>query len=216
MALLTSQSRALAQAAKGRATPPERGRDARARWRGILQRSTALALAALISSAYTPVVWAQPAAPGEYQLKAAFLFNFAKFVDWPATTFANSQARFSVCILGTDPFGSTIDELLQGKTVEDRPVAVERSNQIATVRHCQMVFVSASEKSRVREILDGLKGTNALVVGETDGFAAAGGAIQFAIEENRVRFLINTDAADRAGLKVSSKLLSLAHVVHDG
>jgi YfiR/HmsC-like len=109
-----------------------------------------------------------------------------------------------------------MDDLLEGKTIADRRVSIERSKQVADVRHCQMVFVSASEKSRVREILDGLRGTNVLAVGESDGFAAAGGAIQFAIEDNHVHFVINTDAADRAGLKVSSNLLSLAHVVHDG
>lgn len=163
-----------------------------------------------------PVGRAQTVTSGEYQLKAAFLFNFAKFIDWPAASFAGPQANFSICILGADPFGPSMDELLQGKTIADRRVSIERSKQVSEVRHCQMVFVSASEKSRVREILDSLKGTNVLAVGETEGFAAAGGAIQFAIEDNHVHFVINTDAADRAGLKVSSNLLSLAHVVHDG
>jgi hypothetical protein len=174
---------------------------------------------ALLASALAvgaPIASAQASAPAEYQLKAAFLFNFAKFIDWPAASFSGPEARFSICILGLDPFGRSMDDLLQGKMIADRRVSVERSKQIADVRHCQMVFVSSSEKSRVKEILEGLKGTNVLVVGETDGFAEAGGAIQFAIEDNHVRFLINTDAADRAGLKVSSSLLSLAHVVHDG
>jgi hypothetical protein len=145
-----------------------------------------------------PADRAQTVASPEYQLKAAFLFNFAKFIDWPPASFAGPQANFSICILGADPFGHTMDELLQGKMIADRRVSIERSKQVADVRHCQMVFVSASEKSRVREILDGLKGTSVLVVGETEGFAAAGGAIQFAIEDNHVRFVINTDAADRA------------------
>jgi YfiR/HmsC-like len=120
-----------------------------------------------------------------------------------------------ICILGPDPFGHAMDDALRGKMIGERGVAIERSKELADARHCQMVFVSSSEKSRVAEILDGLKGTNALVVGETEGFAAAGGMIQFVLEDNRVRFLINTDATDRAGLKVSSKLLSLARVVHD-
>ncbi len=187
---------------------PQRSRALRSRWRA------GLSFAILVCA--TPVCRAQSTTSGEYQLKAAFLFNFAKFIDWPATSFADPQADFSICILGTDPFGRAMDDLLRGKMIADRRVSVARNHQVAEVRHCQMVFVSSSEKSRVREILDGLKGTNALVVGETEGFAAAGGAIQFAIEDNRVRFLINTNAADRAGLKVSSKLLSLARVVHDG
>ena len=108
-----------------------------------------------------------------------------------------------------------MDDALLGKMIGERGVAIERSKELADARHCQMVFVSSSEKSRVAEILDGLKGTSTLVVGETEGFAAAGGVIQFVLEDNRVRFLINTDATDRAGLKVSSKLLSLARLVHD-
>lgn len=176
----------------------------------------ALVMIAMLSLACGHSNSAETTPSAEYQLKAAFLFNFAKFIDWPLTSFTDPQANFSICILGTDPFGSAMDELLQGKTIGDRRVSVERSHQVAEVRHCQMVFISSSEKSHVREILYGLKGTNALVVGETEGFAASGGAIQFSIEENRVRFLINTDAADRAGLTVSSKLLSLARVVHDG
>jgi hypothetical protein len=168
-----------------------------------------------VLAAAAPGVSAQVTS-GEYELKAAFLFNFAKFIDWPPSSFASPQANFSICILGNDPFGSAMDDLLRGKTIGNRAVEIIRRNEVAEVRHCQVVFISPSEKGRVKEILDGLKGTNALVVGETPGFAAAGGAIQFAIEENHVHFLINTDAADRAGLKVSSKLLSLAHLVHDG
>ncbi len=168
-----------------------------------------------MSAACAPAGRAQAEAPGEYQLKAAFLFNFAKFIDWPATSFAAPQSPFTICILGTDPFGRAMDDALQGKTVDERSVAVERSKDLADTRHCQIIFVSSSERRRVQEILGGLRGTSALVVGETEGFAAAGGAVQFTIEDDRVRFLINTDAAARAGLKVSSKLLSLARVVHD-
>jgi hypothetical protein len=181
----------------------------------VWRHSAAFLLIALLCSACAPVARAQTEAPGEYQLKAAFLFNFAKFIDWPATSFATPQSPFTICILGTDPFRRAMDDAWRGKTVGDRAVAVERSKDLAYARRCQIVFVSSSEKRRVREILGSLRGTNALVVGETDGFAEAGAAVQFTIEDDRVRFLINTDAAARAGLKVSSKLLSLARVVHD-
>ncbi len=195
--------------ARGR--PPRSPKTSRA-W----PQSVAFLLIVLLSSACAPSDWAQAEAPGEYQLKAAFLFNFAKFIDWPAASFATPQSPFTVCILGTDPFGRVMDDAWQGKIVGDRSVVVERSKDVADTRHCQMVFVSPSEKHRLQQILSSLRGTNALVVGETEGFAAAGGVIQFALEDDRVRFMINTDAADRAGLKVSSKLLSLARVVHDG
>ncbi len=216
MAILTKESLALNLAGDERYGSPKRGRNARSRGiRPALRQAAAFILAVLLSFAGAPLDLAQAEPPGEYQLKAAFLFNFAKFIDWPSTSFASRQSPFTFCVLGADPFGRAMDDALRGKTVGNRAVAIERSRDLVEARHCQMVFVSSSEKRRLQGILDGLRGTNALVVGESDGFAAAGGMIQFALEDNHVRFLINTDAADRAGLKVSSKLLSLARVVHD-
>ncbi len=153
--------------------------------------------------------------PTEYQLKAAFLFNFAKFIDWPRSSFANPQAPFSICILGADPFGPEINEMLRNQRVADRPIAVERVHDAARLRGCQIAFISASEKDRLPEILQSVRGANVLLVGETPGFAQAGGAIEFQMDDKRVRFSINPEAAERAGLHVSSKLLSLATIVHD-
>ena len=151
--------------------------------------------------------------PSEYQLKAAFVYNFAKFVDWPASTYAGPQSPFAICILGTDPFGSVIDDALRGKTVADHPVVVRRDKDAVAARRCQIIFVSASEKDRLPDILTGLKGANALMVGDFDGFAAAGGAIELTLQDSRIRFAINPDAADGAGLRISSKLLALATIV---
>ncbi|HKS81272.1 MAG TPA: YfiR family protein [Candidatus Acidoferrales bacterium] len=153
--------------------------------------------------------------PSEYQLKAAFLFNFAKFVDWPPESFANPQAPFAICVLGKDPFGRALDDLSPGKTIGERPVVVERLKDAHNAKHCQVVFVSGSESRNLAGILEGLRGTNALTVGDSNGFAVAGGAIQFTVEENHVRFLINPEAGERAGLKFSSKLLALAKIVHE-
>ncbi len=155
------------------------------------------------------------APPSEYQLKAAFLFNFAKFIDWPPASFAGPQAPFAICVLGRDPFGHALDDNLQGKMVGNRPLAIRRLKDKTEARRCQMVFVSSSEGPHQAEILESLRGANVLLVGETSGFAAAGGTIEFMLEDNRVRFAINTDAADRAGLMFSSKLLALARLVHD-
>jgi YfiR/HmsC-like len=149
----------------------------------------------------------------EYQLKAAFVYNFAKFIQWPPKTYAGPESPFSICILGSDPFGEVIDDTLRGKTVADHPVVVRRDKDPAAARQCQIVFVSASEKHRLPEILASLKGANVLVVGDVDGFAAAGGAIELTLQDNRVRFAINPDAADRSGLKISSQLLALATIV---
>lgn len=154
-------------------------------------------------------------AASEYELKAAFLFDFGKFVEWPANTFPDPNAPFSVCVLGRDPFGSALDQTLQGKRMENRPVRILRLTDPAAARPCQIVFVSASERPRVAAILVSLRGSNALVVGETRGFAESGGAIQFTVDDNHVRFTINPDAIQRAGLRISSQLLALAKIVHD-
>ena len=159
---------------------------------------------------------AQDSSASEYQLKAAFLFSFAKFIDWPSSAFASPQSPFSICILGTDPFGSTIDDTLRGKAVGEHPVVIERAKEPGDVRHCQIVFVSSSEKLRLPDVLTSLQGANVLIVGEADRFADSGGTIQLMIEQKHVRFAINTDAAETSGLRISSKLLALAKIVHTG
>ena len=216
MAILTKESQTLNPVGDGRYRLGERAGEARSRgiappWR----QSAALILAALLSSAYAPAGPAQATSPSEYQLKAAFLYNFAKFIDWPDSSFANSRSPFAICILGADPFGRALDDVLRDKSIGDRTVAIERFKDIAQTRQCQMIFVSPSEGPRLADILQRLRGARVLVVGESEGFAEAGGTLQFTLEDDHLRFLINTDAAQRAGLNVSSKLLSLAKVVHD-
>ena len=165
-------------------------------------------LAALPSSA-------QNSAPNEYQVKAAFLFNFAKFIQWPDGTFTNSTSAFTVCVLGKDPFGKALDDAILGKRLAEHPAVLARAKRVQELPECQILFVSGSDSPPLTELLHVLRGRPELVVGETENFAASGGAIQFVLEENRVRFAINTDAVDRAGLRVSSKLLALATIVHD-
>jgi len=209
---------ALTLNSSGDARSASRGPGRKARWRGIRsawRQSTALVVAALLSCACAPVDRAQTEPPGEYQLKAAFLFNFAKFIDWPATSFSSPQSPFIICILGTDPFGHAMEDVLRDKNIDNRPVVISRLKNITQVKQCHMIFVSQSETAHLADIIQQLRGARILLVGESDGFAEAGGMIQFTREDNHVRFLINPDAADRAGLKVSSKLLSLARVVHD-
>jgi hypothetical protein len=161
------------------------------------------------------VLPAQSRPPSEYELKAAFLFNFAKFVDWPPNTFASPDVPFLVCVLGTDPFGGALDNALRGKDIAEHPASVARVKRVADISGCQILFVAASESHLLPEILAKIRGQYVLVIGETDDFASSGGAIQFTLEENRVRFFINPDAADRAGLRISSKLLALAKIVRD-
>ena len=163
----------------------------------------------------SPAPRAQVSPPTEYELKAAFLYNFAKFIDWPESSFANARSPFVICVLGADPFGRVLDDVLRNKSIGSRAVVIERFKDLAQARQCQMIFVSQSEGPHLAAILQDLQHAPVLVVGESDGFAEAGGTLQFTLEDAHLRFLINTDAAQRAGLNVSSKLLSLAKVVHD-
>jgi hypothetical protein len=151
----------------------------------------------------------------EYQVKAAFLFDFGKFIEWPESSFVGDRSPFSICVVGKDPFGSALDAL-RGKLIGHRQVAVWRIKNAGAGWGCQVVFVSASEKSEFDAIFHTLRGSNALLVSDTSGFAAAGGAIELTVEHDHVRFIINPDAIQRAGLRVSSQLLALAKIVHDG
>ena len=175
----------------------------------------ALAFIILISIVDLSGLIAQTKAATEYQVKAAFLYNFAKFVDWPPSAFSDAKQPLDICVYGRDPFGTALEDALLGKTIGERRVGLGRAMQFQDLAGCHVVFVSASAHESAAELANRLKGRAVLLVGESEGFAASGGAIQFTIEDNRVHFVINPDAADRAGLKISSKLLALAKIVRD-
>ena len=142
----------------------------------------------------------------EYPVKAAFLFNFAKFVEWPAVAFKSPEDPIAICVLGQDPFGTALEEVVRNKTVANRTFVVREVLNAQQAITCQIVFVSASERKRFRLLLDGLKGRSILTVGEADDFTASGGIINFKLKDARVRIEIDAGAADRAGLRISSKL----------
>jgi len=155
-----------------------------------------------------------PQAPTEYQVKAAFLYNFAKFVEWPAAP--NEQKDpLAICVLGQDPFDGALERVTQGKTVNDRRIVIRRTNDIAIARSCQVLFVSLSEVGRMTEIIKALRDASVLSVSDIERFCQSGGVIAFAMEGQRVRFRINVNAAARANLKISSKLLQLALAAPD-
>ena len=186
---------------------------------GISTNPAAIWMLVVLASSFALVcataIFAESMGPTEYEIKAAFLYNFAKFVEWPPSAFTDPKQPLSVCVFGRDPFGHSLEEAMDGKSVGNRPVILGRARQLADLAGCHVVFVSALESPRLVEILGGMRGHNILLVGESEGFASAGGIIQFVLEQNRVRFAINPDAANRAGLKISSKLLALATIVHD-
>ena len=153
----------------------------------------------------------QPVAD-EYPVKAAFLFNFAKFVEWPSDAFKSSEDPIAICVLGQDPFGSALEDLVRNKTVVNRTFVVRDVNNAQQASKCHIVFVSASERKRCRSLLGELKGRSILTVGEAEDFIENGGIINFKLKDARVRIEIDAGTAERARLRISSKLLSLAEI----
>jgi len=156
---------------------------------------------------------AQLAASKEYQVKAAFLFNFVQFVEWPAGAFANSNTPICIGILGEDPFGAALEETVRGETVQGRKLIVQRSRRVEELKNCHLIFISKSETERIAAILGDLDPLPVLTVSETQGFAQRGGIINLYLAGNKVRFEINPAAARRKGLKISSELLSLGKII---
>jgi hypothetical protein len=149
----------------------------------------------------------------EYRVKATYLYNFSKCVVWPPAAFPEADAPFVIGVLGQDPFGSLLDEVVANRSIGGRRIVVRRFRRPGDVRACQILFISRSERERLAQILSRLGRTGTLTVGETEQFLRRGGMIQFLLESSRVRLAINPDAAARAGLKISSPLLSLRGVV---
>ena len=180
-----------------------------------LARTVATIAAAILSVLVMagPGSAAETPALSEYQVKALFLCNFAKYVDWPATAFANDSAPIVIGLVGQDNFGDNFKQVIAGKTINGRPVAVKHVASEQEYKGCHILFISASEKSGLPEILNAVKDSAILTVGETERFLAQTGMINFTKKENKIRLEINLGAVQQANLKISSKLLSVADVV---
>ncbi|HKQ57011.1 MAG TPA: YfiR family protein [Candidatus Eisenbacteria bacterium] len=149
----------------------------------------------------------------EYDLKAAFLFNFARFVEWPADAFAAAATPITIGVLGDDPFGATLDSLVGGELVRNRPLLVRRYGSVEDVDACHILFISSSEAGRLDHIARVLGRRSILTVGDTKDFAADAGIIGFELAQRRLRLRINLAAATDARLTISSKLLRQAQIV---
>jgi hypothetical protein len=150
----------------------------------------------------------------EYQVKAAYLLNFGKFVTWPASTVAVNPEPFSICVLGEDPFGSVLDSTVRGEKIDGRSVVAKRIRDAGEASACNILFISRSEQGQVRKIASSLGKSGVLTVSDSQDFINRGGAIQFTLSGNRVRFEVSLDAAREAGLGLSSELLKVASSVH--
>jgi len=153
----------------------------------------------------------------EYTVKAAYLVNFIKFVTWPGKAYADDNGAIVIGILGEDPFGDTLDGMVKGKAIEGRSILVRRfesydGSQDAALRRCHVLFISYSEKDRLRDILKALQGSPVLTVSEIERFPLSGGMIQFDQEGQRITLAINPAAAQRAGLTLSSRLLQVSKI----
>ena len=149
----------------------------------------------------------------EYQVKAAFLYNFAKFIEWPSQSFKGPKDSLNICVLGEDPFGQLLTDTVKGKTLEGRAFVVRNLPDVQSTGGCQILFVSSSERKHQQSLLERIKRPGVLTVGEAEGFATDGGIINFKLDGGRVRFEINVDAAAKEGLQIRSNLLSLAQIV---
>ncbi len=187
---------------------------------------TVLALV-LITAVVSPKVCTASTKSSEYQVKAAFLYNFIKFVDWPQKKAANNNESFTIGIIGKDPFGEAFTPI-KGKKIKNRNVIVKQfdtfeelkksskgdksklNEKIQAIKKCHLLFICTSEKKNLKEIINLVKEDGVLTVGEMPNFIESGGITNFLLEDKKVRFEINVTAAKRAGLKIRSQLLRMA------
>src|SRR3981081_4027904 len=151
----------------------------------------------------------------EYLIKAGFIYNFANLVQWPSNAFAQPDSPIVIGILGEDPFGTILDRVLQGKKFNGRAFLVKRLKSAPDLKECHIVFVSSSELTHLAEAIHLVKGMPVLTIGEIPGFARRGGIINLVLEDNKVHFEVNVEAAKEADLNISSRLLALARIVQE-
>jgi hypothetical protein len=184
------------------------------RQRGTLRSCVGLLVLALSLLATAPTAFAEDKAPLDYQVKAAFLVNFPKYVEWPAATLAETNSPITVAILGDDNVANEFANMISGRTAESRPIVLKQIPSDGLIQtNCQILFIARSARQRAPEILEKLKGTGILTVGESDDFLDKGGVINMTQRDRKIRLQVNLSAARQAQLKISSRLLMVADVV---
>lgn len=184
-----------------------------------LPRPGALCLAGLVALVLLlPVsnALSQTAPSREYQLKAVFLFHFAQFTQWPTNAFASTNAQIVIGILGSDPFGDALKDIVRGETINGRKIEVEHFDRVEDVKGCHILFLASSESRRPERIVEQLKGSPILTVSDLDSPAGRGVMIRFVEDNNKLRIRINLDAVSEAKLTISSKLLRASEIVSSG
>jgi hypothetical protein len=161
------------------------------------------------------VVDSQVKPQAEYQLKAAFLYNFTRFIEWPVQHYNSPSSPFIIGVLGKDPFGAYLDELVKGERIDGHPIEVQRFDDIKDIRRCNILFLHSDSALRLKEAIPALNQKGILTVSDASNFARWGGAIRFFKEDNKLRLQINTASIKVAQLNISSKLLNLAKIYKD-
>jgi hypothetical protein len=177
---------------------------------GVLLRRTIVAAVWLLFAGSSALGQQKPS---EYQVEAAYLYNFGRFVEWPAKDTTAQTRSFTICVLGEDPFGQALDATLAGETMGKQRVVARRISSPQMSGYCQILFISSSEANRLNKIIETLDKSAILTVSDSPQFLKSGGMIQFVLEENRIRFEVNLIATQHAGLTLSSELLKVATVV---
>ena len=187
---------------------------------GFLRKYLSIAIAygiCVVASSAIPggaaIAYADSLSQREYQIKAAFLYNFAKFVEWPAHRFADESSSIMLCVIGKDPFGATLEDTVTSKTVKGRHIDIRRIDNVDDLDACHLLFVGLSEPERLRQIVASSHGANVLTVGDMDDFVEFGGVINLIKRANKIQFEINLVAAKQARLKLDLKLVTLASSV---
>jgi hypothetical protein len=184
--------------------------------RRLLRAISNCVFCALLATVAAISKGADPQSLREYQIKAVFLYNFAKFVEWHPDAFADAGSPFVIGVVGSDPFGSALDRTIIGKNINGRPLSIRRLKAGQDLRGCHILFISASETGHLAAIIGSLGGWPALTVSDMDRFSQTDGVIGLVMQENKVRFEVNATRAEQARLKISSKLLTMAIAVRRG
>jgi len=172
-----------------------------------------LTTVAMVCAFLAAVLEGQQSRPTEYQVKAVYLYNFGRFVDWSANFLTAKSDSFAICVIGQDPFGRTLDATLAGERIEERKVVAKRILRPQDAATCQVLFISSSEDGRLKDILPSLDKLKVLTVSDMPHFSERGGMIQFVLEKDKIRFQVNLTNTERAGLNLSSELLKVAIAV---
>lgn len=156
---------------------------------------------------------AQTSTTREYQIKAAFVFNFTQFVEWPAQSFSTPQSPAVIGIIGKDPFGNYLEETIAGETINKHPLVIQHFNTVEEVTNCHILFVNINDKAKLQSIIEKLKGKSILTISDNNSFTKLGGMIRLYTRDDKINIQVNLEETKAGNLTISSKLLKLAEIV---